>query len=244
MIKPIYNLHLHTPFSDGAFTIDELCEAHLELETVRVAGIGICDHLFRTPSSLEPRDAREFEKLFAAEARQYFAYVAEARQRWQGRMEILCGCEINWPLNAPFLDSIRGMAGQLDYVLFEYIDWAGLTALANQARRWPCAVGLAHTDAERQFPSTPTEQVIRTMANARIFYEINAKFIPLERHERWFSILPLHKVAVSIGTDTHDDLESVAQLAALDGFARGRGLDAKYLEPARVREARAALISA
>src|SRR5215468_4206324 len=107
MSQPIYNLHTHTPFSDGAYTIDELCEAHLAWDGLRVEGIGVCDHLFRTPSSREARDGRDFERLFAGEARRYVAEVAEGRRRWAGRMKVFCGCEINWPLNKPHLDTIR-----------------------------------------------------------------------------------------------------------------------------------------
>lgn len=231
MRAAVYNLHVHTPFSDGAHTIDELCEAHLRLAELPVEGIGVADHLFCTPSSLEVSSEREFERLFAAETRRYVRVVHEARARWRGRMHVFCGCEIYWPLNRPHLDVIRRSIEGVDYVLFEFIDWAGLTLLANQARRWPCPVGLAHTDVTHSFPNTPIEQVVRTMANARIFYEVNAKLLPLEQHEPWFSLLPKHRVAITLGTDTHDDLDSILLLRDLCSFVERRGLDGKLLQP-------------
>jgi len=236
----IFNLHNHTPFSDGAYTIDELAQAHLNLDGAKVAGIGISDHLFRTPSSREVKDTRDFHRLFAAEARNYIESVHAARRRWEGQLEIACGCEINWPLNRPFMDEIRPLLTGVDYVLFEFVDWAGLTQLANQARRWPCPIGLAHTRVEDQFPNTSLEQVVRTMANARIFYEVNAKFLPLSTRDPWFRTLPKHRVFVTLGTDTHDDIESIELLPELNEFVQKVGLGEKILSLKSAAPTRAA----
>jgi histidinol phosphatase-like PHP family hydrolase len=231
---PMYNLHNHTPFSDGAYTIDELCEAHLKLG-FPVAGIGLSDHLFATPSSREVRNEKEFDRVFGKEARSYVAAVKEARQRWAGKLRILCGCEINWPLNKGQLELVRGMLNGIDYVLFEFVDWAGLTTLANQARRWPCPVGLAHCDVRTQFPNTSLDQIVRTLANARIFYEVSSKLVPLEEHEPWFKVVPNHRVLVTIGTDTHDDLDILKLMPEMYEYVLAHGLEPKLLVP-NVRE--------
>lgn len=241
MSQGIYNLHNHTPFSDGAYSIDEICEAHLKLRDLQVEGIGISDHLFCTPSSREITNEREFERLFAREVRRYVAHVHEARQRWAGRLNIVCGCEINWPLNKTMLQVIRTMLEGIDYVLFENLDWAGLTTLANQARRWPCRVGLAHTEVSVQFPNTSMDQVVRTLANARLFYEINSKFLPLADSHPWFAVLPRHRVMVSIGTDTHDDLRCIEDLPVLLRYAQRHGLGEKLIVPQPLEPAGAPL---
>jgi histidinol phosphatase-like PHP family hydrolase len=235
MSELIYNLHNHTPFSDGAYTIDELCQAHLDLAGVKVAGIGICDHLFCTPSSREVRDQRDFERLFGTETRHYAEMVHEARQRWAGKLQIFCGAEINWPLNKFLLPQIRAKLDGIDYLLFEFADWAGLTQLANQARRFPCPVGLGHTDIARQFPNTSMDQVVRTLANARIFYELNSKLLPLNEHDRWFKHLPQHRVPVAVGTDTHDDLACLRDLSVMYDYLERHGLGGKLFVPA-IRE--------
>ncbi len=242
MSKPIYNLHNHTPFSDGAYTIDEICDAHLALKDIKVSGVGICDHLFCTPSSRLITNEREFERTFAGELRSYVAEVRAARQRWAGKLQIFCGAEINWPLNKTMLGVMRELltGSGVDYVLIEYTDWAGLTQLANQARRWPCPVGLAHANVVDQYPNTSMEQVVRTLANARIFYEVNSKFLPLDEGDRWFQILPQHRVAVSIGTDTHDDLRCLRDIATLHSYVERHGLGEKLLTPGP-REQAAAL---
>jgi hypothetical protein len=236
MSQRIYNLHNHTPFSDGAYLIDELCEAHLDNPRIRasdceMAGIAITDHLFCTPSSREVRSEKEFERIFAKETRSYVREVREARQRWSDKLQIFCGAEINWPLNKNMLESVRGMLSGIDFVLFEYVDWAGLTQLANKARRWPCPVVLAHTDIAEQFPNTSMDQVVRTLANARIVYELSAKFIPLAAHDRWFRVLPGHRVQVSVGTDTHDDLSVIDTLPQLYDYAAKHKLEEKLYTP-------------
>lgn len=231
MSHPNYNLHNHTPFSDGAYLIDELCEAHLACETVKFDGIGIADNLFCTPSSRDVRTVRDFERTFANETRDYVETVHAARRQWAGQLHVFCGCEINWPLNKNNLDIIRNFLNGIDYVLFEFVDWAGLTQLANQAKRWPCPVGLAHTDVTRQFPNTSMDQVVRTMANARIFYEVSATLMPLSDHDRWLNVLPNHRVAITIGTDTHDDLSCIPLAGSMIEYIDERGLAEKYLLP-------------
>jgi len=234
MSHGIYNLHNHTPFSDGAYTVDELCQAHLDCPALRgyeLLGIGITDHMFCTPSSREVRSEKDFDRLFGKETRNYVEMVQQARQRWAGKLQIFCGAEINWPLNRNLLDCIRGMLGGIDYVLIEYVDWAGLTQLANQARRWPCPVALAHTEVAVHFPNTSMDQVVRTLANARIIYELNPKLMPLASQDRWFSVLPNHRVQIAIGTDTHDDLSVLNDLPLLYEYVRKHRLEQKLFVP-------------
>lgn len=227
----VYSLHNHTPFSVGAFTIDEIVEAHLECQDVRIDGVGISDNLFQTPTSREPRDARDFERLFGKEAEQYVAQVNEARQRWNGKLRILCGAEVNWQLNRTMLEAIRNLLRGIDYVLFSHVDWAGLTQLASQARRFPCPIGLCDARVEEQFPNTSRDQVVRTLANARIFHEINTSFLPLAESDPWYNLLPKHRVAVALGCDTHDDLRSIRLLKPLYEYVQRRGLHDRLLEP-------------
>jgi histidinol phosphatase-like PHP family hydrolase len=227
---PLFNLHNHTPYSDGAYEIDEICAAHLALAGATIDGVGISDHLFRTPSSRECGDDREFERVFVAETRRYVEHVHAARRRWAGRLRILCGCEINWPMNRRHTDVIRTMLSGVDYVLFENVDWAGLTQLANQSRRFPCPIGLAHTRVQEQMPTTSLDQVVRTLANARMFYEISTKFLPLSERDQWFAILPQHRVNITLGTDTHDDLSVVRTLPDLAAYAERRGLSERMLQ--------------
>lgn len=230
MLQTVLNLHNHTPFSDGAYTIDEIVEAHLDLG-VTIDGVGISDHLFATPSSRETKSEKDFEKLFKPERRQYVEMVREAQQRWADKVTIYCGAEINWPLNRQMLPAIMRMLDGVDYVMFEYVDWAGLTQLANQAKRFPCPVGLAHARISEQFPNTSIDQVVRTMANARLFYEVNSKLLPLATDDPWFKQLPNHRVRVSIGTDTHDDLACLRDIAEIAEYLDQMGLGEKLFVP-------------
>ncbi|MBI5864652.1 MAG: hypothetical protein HZB38_09115 [Planctomycetes bacterium] len=228
---PLYNLHNHTMFSDGAYSIDELCAAHAAMREPRVEGIGISDYLFRMPSSRECRDDAEFERVFGPETRRYVSEVHEARARWHGRLHVFCGCVVNWPLNRKHTEVLRSMLSGIDYVLFENLDWAGLTQLANQSRRFPCPIGLGNTKIREQMPNTSLDQVVRTLANARIFYEISARHMPFSESDPWFAILPQHRVAVALGTDTHDELGAVHTLPILAAYADRRGLSDRLVRP-------------
>lgn len=240
MSQGLINLHNHTPFSDGAYTIDEICEAHLQ-QDFEVAGVGISDHLFCTPSSREIKSDREFDRIFGKETQEYMQMVRTARQQWSDKLTIYCGAAVNWPLNKTMLDRVRNLSSGLDYVFFEFVDWAGLTQLANQARRWPCPVILSNTDVATQFPNTSMDQVVRTLANARIVYELSSKLMPLGAHDRWFRIIPNHRVQVAVGSDTHDDLQCISDLPELYKYVDKFGLKEKIFVPqSREREAVAA----
>lgn len=231
MTLPILNLNNHTPFSDGAYTVDELCDAHLSLPCEPVAGLGISDHLFRTPSSREISSERDFHRVFGDETRSHIRQLRDARARWAGRIQVFVGAKVIWSLNKLMLGPMRELLAGLDYVLFEQVDWAGLTTLANQSRRWPCPIGLAHTRVQQAFPSTSLDQVIRTMANARIFYELSVHFLPISARDPWMSLLPQHRVPLSIGSDTHDDLGVLRCLAPMAEVIEQFGLADRLFTP-------------
>lgn len=232
-MKPaVQNLHNHTPFSDGAYSVDELCEAHLALRDVTVEAIAITDHLFCTPSSRKVEHERDFDRVFGNEARSYLREMRAAAERWAGRIKVHVGCEINWPLNKHLIEPIKQAVAGLDFILFEYIDWGALTQLASVARRFPCPVGLAHVRIPEDFGNTSMDQVVRTMANARLFYEFNSKVYPLTEDDRWFALLPGHRVPISIGTDTHDDLDRLGDLRGMHEFVARRGLSERLFRPA------------
>jgi hypothetical protein len=233
MARPVQNLHNHTPFSDGALTIDELVEAHLALRDVQVTSIGICDTLFCTPTSRPVTNERQYHQLFRAEAKEYVSMVREARRRWAGQTQILCGAEIHWALNRSMIVPMRDLIAELelDYVLFSGLDWAGLTQLANQARRFPCPVGLSRTDVSEAFPSTSMDQVVRTLSNARIFWEFTAEMYARRSVGPWCDCLLPHRVRVAVGTDTHDDLSCLKALGPMHEYLAQRNLIDRLLQP-------------
>ncbi|MGE3180513.1 MAG: hypothetical protein AB7N71_02705 [Phycisphaerae bacterium] len=236
MAAPIINLHNHTPFSDGAMTIDEICEAHLDAD-FDVAGVGICDTLFCTPTSLAITSEKQFRQVFRNEAREYASMVRSARRRWAGKLEIYCGCEIHWRFNRDYLNEIRTILTEtgIEYVMVGALDWAGLTQLANQARRFPCPVAVARTNVAERFPSTSLDQVVRTMANARLIWEMTGNEFRAHDCAAWCNVLKNHRVRIAVGTDTHDDLRCIKDLPEMYRFLTERNLLDKIFVP-EVRE--------
>lgn len=229
----IANLHNHTPFSDGALVLDEVVAAHLALKDVKVGAVGICDTLFCTPTSREVTSERHYQQMFRSEAREYVAMVQEGRRHWGGKVQVLCGAEIHWGLNKGMINPLRELLAELeiDYVLFSFLDWAGLTQLANQARRFPCPVGLARIDVAEAFPNTSMDQVVRTLVNARIFWEFTSDMFVRGACDPWFNVLSMHRLRIGLGTDTHDDVDCLRHLGGMVDFLNRRSLMDKVLSP-------------
>lgn len=226
------NLHNHTPFSDGAMTIDEICEAHLEAD-IGVTGVGICDTLFAAPTSRAISGEKQFRQLFRSEVREYVEMVRAAKRRWDGKLELYCGCELHWRLNREYLNEVRQILSEagIEYVLVSSLDWAGLTQLANQAKRFPCPVGIARTNVAERFPTTSLDQVVRTMANARLIWEMTGNEFRAHECGAWCNTLKNHRVRIAVGTDTHDDLRCINELPEMYEFLEERGLTDKIFVP-------------
>lgn len=233
MSRVVWNLHNHTPFSDGALSIDELVDEHLKIKGIEIGGVGICDALFCTPTSRPVASERQYQQMFQREAREYVDMVQQARRRWQGKARLLCGAEVHWGLNKAMLAPLREILAELEieYVLFACLDWAALTQLANQARRFPCPVGLARTDVAAAFPNTSMDQVVRTMANARIFWEFTADMHARHTCDAWCAVLSQHKVRIGIATDTHDDVNCLKALPGMYDFLNHHQLIDRVLIP-------------
>ena len=69
------------------------------------------------------------------------------------------------------------------------------------------------------------------MANARLFYEVNATFLPLRDSDPWYNLLPRHRVPVALGCDTHDDLQCIGDIKPLHEFVTRCGLHERLLDP-------------
>jgi hypothetical protein len=56
--------------------------------------------------------------------------------------------------------------------------------------------------------------------------------MPLANQDRWFKVVPNHRVYVAIGTDTHDDLSCLDDLPELHEYVLKFGLGEKMFVPA------------
>jgi hypothetical protein len=268
------NLHNHTTWSDGAFSLGTIVKAAID---AGLAHVGICDH-FAT-SKLGPRWTVSREHL-----PQYAAAIRQVAAAYAGQIRVWVGLEIDSAPMRTDLDALGLFHDRaepldcLDYVLFEYVGEAyrgglPLQQLVALRPRIGVPVGLAHSFLAATFEDryTPRE-LANTLAAADLFVELSPtprnavlsaedvlglerrlgspQLTPTERRrlqevrdQPWLRELghvPAYRysspyndalwpalvgagVRFSIGTDTHDELNRVGEVADAWTFLQALG---------------------
>jgi histidinol phosphatase-like PHP family hydrolase len=222
------NLHNHSTWSDGQYSPEQL------VRNAVVHGLthfGVSDHFFTMKLTL----ARFYVGIdqiggYAAELRR----IADAYDRW---IQVLAGIEVDWSGRAsPMLPGLWPQIDQLDYVLFEYVqdeEWYGdsLEALLELLPSIPIPAGLAHSNLSRNFAASYTpEQLVRLLEEHGLFVELStnpetAYYRSQDSYTlRLWQVLAESKVRFSIGSDTHQHIDDVAQVADAHQFLEVRGL--------------------
>lgn len=219
------NLHNHTTFSDGIFAPEAIVRKAIR-HGLRY--IGITDHyLTRKVRSM---DSYALEK--------YIEAIGELKNRYAGDIRVLAGIEIDSSRERTNFDLLRyDLLNSLDYVLFEYVNddlWEGmhLWELFDVIKKIEVPCGLAHNDISRNFREIDYDALLNVLEDNCIFVELsssprNSKFgRPYYRFAvDFFRKLSDTEVMVSIGTDTHTNLEEVAEISDAIAFAEEMDLE-------------------
>ena len=149
----IIDLHNHSTWSrDGSNTLEELAENAVKCG---VDVLGISDHNYWiTKERLE----------------EYRNAVYELREKYKGKLKILCGIEYSLINTA---DIQPEDLNPFDYCLFEYYNHVISTEeMMNIRRRTNCPAGIAHLDG---FALSESEgiDVIKAWADNNCFWELN-----------------------------------------------------------------------
>jgi histidinol phosphatase-like PHP family hydrolase len=217
---PLINLHTHTRYSDGDFTPEQIV---LTAEANHLTHIGISDHF----------NTRKCNSLFPGELENYIGILRELQDEYP-RVIVLAGVEIDTDPKRCDLGALPfDLLNQLDYVLFEYVETEEGTSLDDLAPvlsqiTVPC--GLAHNDIEKNFDAWPVDSVVKQIAAAGVFVEINTAWpykrdglMFWEKAERYYR--EFHgRVPVSVGTDVHHSLAEVYNLEKAYRFLRRNDL--------------------
>ncbi len=206
------NLHNHTTFSDGLFPPEAIIRKAI---SCGLNYVGITDHyLTRKVRSMDNRDLEA-----------YINTINELKDRYEGEIRVMGGVEIDASRERTDFDALRyDLLNSLDYVLFEYVNddlWEGmhLWELFNIVRKIEVPVGLAHNDISRNFREIDYEALINVLEDNNMFVELsasprNSKFNrPYYRFAPdFFHLLSKSEVLISIGTDTHTNLDEVCMI--------------------------------
>jgi len=247
-----HNLHNHTTSSDGVYPPEQIVAAAVNSG---LAVVGICDHLHS--AKLSPgRGVRTDEiDAYLDHGRRIAQAYADQVTVLMG-LELCLSHEfadlsaIPWT-QRPF--------DRLDYVLVEDLwpihpQGLKLQELCRLRQHIGVPVGLAHCDLAPYCSAMPQETLVGLLARHDIFVELcpssrNAHWMPAELLPPdpgvptgdmvpipyYRAAAPLYRqlagggVRVAIGTDTHDDLRDVVDIADAVAFIHEAGLDGQLL---------------
>ncbi len=220
----LINLHSHTVYSDGDFTIEQLAAA---AERSGVTHLAITDHF----------ETSKVHCLRVNHFNDYLQEIEEARRR-HPRVKLLAGVEIDTdPVRCDLETLPVEMLNQLNIVLFEYVDDNGSTleTLEPLLSQLTPLRGLAHMDIERIYAGKDPEAVAQRFGDFDMFVEVNTAW-PYRRdgapfYERAADYYrAFHgRVKVSVGADVHHSLAEVGNLVLPYRFIRRHGLERDLL---------------
>jgi len=218
------NLHTHTRYSDGDFSVEQLVAA---AEEAGVTHLAITDHF-------------ETAKVHCLRASRFDEYLEEIRSAAEAHpgVTVLAGVEIDTVPERCDLDALPvDLLNRLDLVLLEYVDDAGSTleALEPLLSQLRIPRGLAHTDVARIHAARTPEEVADRYRAFGVFVEANSAW-PYGRDGVPFYELAADyfrafhgRVKVSVGADVHHSLAEVGNLDAPYRFLRRLGLESDLL---------------
>lgn len=230
------NLHNHTTFSDGRYTVPELVA---EAARAGLEGIGISDHFYtrKVFRRLEPR---------AWLSSAWPAYLAEAA-RWRvggsGLPKVWFGVELDTCFERVemTLDELPWAGiNTLDYLLVEYVgeaEWGGMPVDGLAGLRGHCRIPVivAHPAIDRLEDSLrlgPLCDMVR-----RFGYGLE---MPGGSRNPWFwarrDVSVLRDLRLTIGTDTHERLGDVGEIGKCLSFLERNGLLDRLADPDRLAE--------
>ena len=212
---PLINLHNHTTYSDGDFTVEQVVAA---AEGGGITHLAITDHF----------ETAKVHSLLSAQFEKYLDEIHAAAQR-HPNVRVLAGVEIDTDWSRCDLELLPiDLLNRLDIVLFEYIDddGASLEALEPLLSQLRPLRGLAHMDLERIYFEKEPDEVASRFRDFNMFVEMN-NALPYRRYGVPFYELASKyyeafrdRVRVSIGADAHHSLEAVFHLERPYRFAR------------------------
>lgn len=212
------NLHIHSTFSDGGYSLEEMIEAAVAWG---FQYLGFADHFSPWPSPwLYPGCY-----ITTGDVKPYVQCLRELRARYQDTTKIMVGLEI-YAVGAAVMRLPFEELQEADFLLFEDIheDADPILTLRRVHAALPnTVIGLAHCD----FSQVNTESLIPALQEMDVFVEVNTAYTHYYRSaEQVFQQLAHTGVLISIGSDAHTT-EDITKIDDAEDFVLRLGLDHK-----------------
>jgi histidinol phosphatase-like PHP family hydrolase len=223
----MHSLHNHTTLSDGRAEPDEVVQAAIDggLEAV-----GIADHFL----------TKKTRSVAPAELPRYVAAIEALKSRFEGKIRVLAGLEVDASAVRTELDSLAPeMVSGLDYVLFEHVQddlWDGIPFWEFLAivKRLKIPCGLAHNDLGRNFVDVRKDYLIEVLVANRVFIELNTGKRYSKMGKQYYELsetlireFARSRVLFSLGSEGHRD--DAADVGKAVEFARRNEMTANLV---------------
>ena len=203
------NLHVHSNFSDGTNTIEQLVTKSIELG---IAYISITDHLSNSWKSNVIRTLDSPAKIedYLSEITRINHYLTDIN----AKLRVLKGIEIDISSDMDYIIKLIN-PNKFDLILFEYLEnYEGIAFVSNILNFWRshtlskhkiALFGIAHLDPIHFYYGN-YNRLIYFFTEYRLIYEFNASypdsFSP--KYKELFQRLKEHQIYFSIGSDSHN----------------------------------------
>ena len=201
------NLHIHSKYSDGKNTIEEIVKSAIKADLEYIA---ITDHFSNSWKSKIIPTLNSNEKIenYLDEIKAQNSQLREINEK----LVILKGIEIDLSSSDSYISSLI-KPNDYDLILFEYLETPeAISFLKNIINNWKMSydkteipfLGLAHFDPSYIIFSD-VEVLLSFLSQFKIFFEFNSSYPQYysSKYIQFFQKLKERKVAVTIGCDSH-----------------------------------------
>ncbi|MFX1408877.1 MAG: PHP domain-containing protein [Promethearchaeota archaeon] len=211
---PKINLHIHSIYSDGRNTIQQIVEKSLKLGLEYIA---ITDHFTNSWKANIIPTLNNSEKIsnYLEEITNYQKLLREK----DSNLTLYKGIEIDISSSEKFIKSLI-QPDKFDLILFEYLQsYESIAFIKNIIAYWKNKVkperkipilGLAHFDPF-YFIHGNLEIIIQFLENNNIYFEFNSSYPQCysSRNLIFFEKIKQYNIPVAIGSDSHNLLNLV-----------------------------------
>ena len=204
---PKINLHIHSNYSDGKQSINQIVEKAIKLNFDYIA---ITDHFTNSWKAwVSTLNNNETISKYLEEISSYQRYLIKNNKH----LTLLKGIEVDLESSEQFIKEFIQI-DKYDLVLFEYLQsYEAVAFLKNTINYWKKSItnlsdfpilGLAHFDPS-YFVHGNLDPLMNFLKEFEIYFEFNSSYPSFysRKNELFFEKLRQYQISVAIGCDSH-----------------------------------------
>ncbi len=218
------NLHNHSSWSDGSYTIAEIVDYAVRN---RLKYLGISDHYLTS----------KVNSINNGSLKKYIDEINRLKEINRAEINLYAGVEIDFTPRTDFKNLDFELLRQLDYVLFEHVQNENegglpLWQLPELVDKIGVFAGLAHNNLSKNFSRSEMEAILAMFESKNMFIELNTNTNYMkygkyyfELSVEWFEKIRDYRIPISIGCDMHENLDDLLNFNIALDFINSNKLD-------------------